>query len=171
MATALNTVHVPLHQPLRDAPYDQHMFLDQLTAAMGNMRFHQHARQHIPRTFEALGYALENCQGLTLQERWQDFEQRIWPQWRAGQDRPAGKWWTGGVRVAVTARLVRPSWDLLCTSNTATWMKYLPADDPLAHQSIFCKRRSPLSPGPAQRCGRRHSMLACGSCSYTVMTG
>src|SRR5579864_4407637 len=134
MATVLSTVHVPLHQHLRDTPYDQHMFLDQLTTAMENMRFHPHARQQIPRTFEALCRALDSCQGVTLQDRWQDFERRIWPQWLAGQERPPGKWWTGGVRVAVTARLVRPGWDLLCTSNTATWMEYIPEDDPLLHQ-------------------------------------
>ncbi len=134
MATALSTTIVPLHQHLRDTPYDQHVFLEQLTVAMETMRFHPHARQQIPRTFEALGGALESCQGVTLQERWKDFEQRIWPQWLAGQSRPPGKWWTGGVRVAVTARLVRPGWDLLCTSNTATWMKYVPEEDPLRQQ-------------------------------------
>jgi integrase/recombinase XerD len=74
------------------------------------------------------------CPGLTLQERWQNFEQHIWPQWLAGQGRPPGKWWTGGVRVAVTAHLVRPGWELLCHSNTATWMKSLSENDPLFHQ-------------------------------------
>jgi hypothetical protein len=77
MATALSTTIVPLQKPLRDTPYDQHVFLEQLTAAMETMRFHPHARQQIPRTFEALGGALESCQGVTLQERWQDFEQCI----------------------------------------------------------------------------------------------
>ncbi len=134
MIIAQRMTNVPLYQPLRETPYDQHVFLEQLTAAMGDMRFHQHARQQILRTFETLCRALEHCLGLTLQERWQDFEQRIWPQWLAGHDRPPGKWWTGGVRVAVTARLVRPGWDFLCTSNTATWMKYIPKDDPLTHQ-------------------------------------
>ncbi len=134
MGTTQSTADVPLYQHFREIPYDPHVFLDQLTLAMENMRFHQHARQQISQTFEALCRALENCQGITLQERWQDFEQQIWPQWLAGRDRPAGRWWTGGVRVAVTARLVRPGWDFLCTSSTATWMKYVPEHGSLAYQ-------------------------------------
>src|SRR6266581_2114464 len=99
MARAPSMAYVSLHQHFRETPYDQQVFLDQLTLALQHMGFHQYARQQIAHTFEALCRALQSCQGRTLQERWQDFEQRIWPQWRAGYDRPAGKWWTGGVRV------------------------------------------------------------------------
>ncbi len=127
-------VTFPAQIRLEDIPYEGDSFLGQLTCALGEMRFHSHARQQILRTFEPLRRTLDACPGLTLQERWQNFEQHIWPQWLAGQDRPLGKWWTGGVRVAVTARLVRPGWELLCHSNTATWMKSLSENDPLFHQ-------------------------------------
>lgn len=118
----------------QDLPYDGQVLLEQLAAAMEGMRFHPHARQQIPHTFGPLLRALSTCHGLTLQERWQDFEQRLWPQWLAGQDRPAGKWWTGAVRVAVAARLVQPSWDFLCTTYTATWMRSLAPSDRWAVQ-------------------------------------
>ncbi|HZO75769.1 MAG TPA: hypothetical protein VFB60_26450 [Ktedonobacteraceae bacterium] len=100
-------VTLAAQKSLEDLPYEGDSFLDQLTRAQASMRFHPYARQQILRTFEPLRQTLDACHGLTLQERWQNFEQHIWPQWLAGQDRPAGKWWTGSVRVAVTARLVR----------------------------------------------------------------
>jgi site-specific recombinase XerD len=134
MATTRSIAPTPLQERFRDLLYDGRSFLAQLTGAMAGMGFHPHARQHILRTFDPLCCALETCHGLTLQQRWRDFEQHIWPRWLAGQERPPGKWWTGSVRVAVTARLVQPAWELLCSSNTATWMKYLPEHDPLAHQ-------------------------------------
>jgi site-specific recombinase XerD len=130
MATASRITLTSVPERFRDLPYEGQVLLDQLTVAMEGMRFHPHARQQIPHTFDPLRRALETCHGLTLQERWQDFEQRIWPQWLAGQDRPAGKWWTGAVRVAVAARLVQPSWDFLCTTYTATWMESLAPTDP-----------------------------------------
>ncbi len=43
------------------------------------------------------------------------------------------------MRVIVTARLVRPGWDLLCTTYTATWVARLPPDDPLAQQAALLK--------------------------------
>jgi site-specific recombinase XerD len=119
---------------LRDMPYEGEAFLGHLTRALAEMRFHPSIRKPILRTFDPLRHALDTCHGLTLQERWQDFEQSIWPQWLAGHARPAGKWWTGGVRVAVTARLVQPGWEFLCHSNTATWIKSLSEHDPLFHQ-------------------------------------
>ena len=127
-------VTLPAQNRLEDLPYEGDSFLGQLTGALAEMRFQPYARQQILRTFEPLRQTLDACHGLSLQERWQEFDQSIWPQWLTGQGRPAGKWWTGGVRVAVTARLVRPSWDLLCHSNTATWMKSLSEHDPLFHQ-------------------------------------
>src|SRR5579875_1437397 len=93
-------------------PYDRYLFCEQLRTAMASMRFRPADRQPIAKTFASLCEALERCAGQTLQERWQDFEHRVWPVWLAGQDRPPGKRWTGAVRVAVTARLVQPGWDL-----------------------------------------------------------
>ena len=31
--------------------------------------------------------ALDRCSGSTLQQRWNDFEKRFWPKWKAGVDR------------------------------------------------------------------------------------
>ena len=120
---------------LGEAPYDEHLFFEQLTTAVATMRFHPKHRRQIIQTFDDLCRALSTCTGHTLQERWGDFEQRIWPRWRAGADQPPPKGhWTGGVLVAVIGRLVRPGWDLLGTSKTATWMKHLSENDPLTHQ-------------------------------------
>ncbi len=131
---------LPIRRRLEDRPYDGHLLLEHLHAALAQMPFQQHARQQILRTFDPLCRTLESCRGLTLQERWYDFEQRIWPRWLADEDRPAGAWWTGGVRIAVTARLVRPGWNLLCTTYTATWMKFVPEHDPLAQQVQLLKK-------------------------------
>src|ERR1035441_3229362 len=35
-----------------------------------------------------LADALDRCSGSTLQQRWNDFEKRFWPKWKAGVDRP-----------------------------------------------------------------------------------
>jgi hypothetical protein len=34
-----------------------------------------------------LADALDRCSGSTLQQRWNDFEKRFWPTWKAGVDR------------------------------------------------------------------------------------
>ena len=34
-----------------------------------------------------LADALDRCSGSTLQQRWNDFEKRFWPKWKAGVDR------------------------------------------------------------------------------------
>src|SRR6266496_4204152 len=119
----MGTAQAPLKAHAQDisvgAPYDGRLFFEQLTTAMTGMHFHRHARQQITNTFESLCCALDTCAGHTLQQRWQEFERRIWPAWVAGRDRPSGHWWTGAVRIAVTARLVQPGWDFLCTTYTA----------------------------------------------------
>jgi integrase len=117
------------------APYESSLLYEQLITAMAHMRFRPADCQPITRTFPSLCQALEGCAGQTLQERWQDFEQRIWPVWLAGQDRPPGKRWTGAVHVAITTRLVQPGWDLLCTTYTLTWVKHLSEEDPLVQQA------------------------------------
>jgi hypothetical protein len=46
-----------------------------------------------------LADALDRCSGSTLQQRWNDFEKRFWPKWKAGINRPGGTYWTWGARV------------------------------------------------------------------------
>jgi hypothetical protein len=47
--------------------------------------------------------ALDRCNGSTLQQRWNDFEKRFWPKWKAGINRPGGTYWTWGARVLISA--------------------------------------------------------------------
>src|SRR5258708_911185 len=135
MVTVQRTTHKSRPQLEIVTPYDCSLLFERLTNALATMRFHPSVGQQMTKTFPYLCTALEGCVGLTLQERWQDFEQRVWPLWLAGQDRPPGKWWTGAVRIAVTARLVQPGWGFLCTTYTATWIECLSEDDPLVHQT------------------------------------
>jgi len=140
MVTVQRTTHEP--RPLSEAvaSYDRFLLFERLTAALATMRFHPSAHQPITKTFAYLCWTLENCAGQTLQERWQDFEQRVWPVWLAGQDRPPGKRWTGAVHIAIMSRLVQPGWDLLCTTYTTTWVRHLPEDDPLVQQASLLEQ-------------------------------
>ena len=134
MVTVQRTTHEPSPLPEAVALYDSSLLFECLTKALAPMRFHPSAHQPITKTFAYLCRTLENCAGQTLQERWQDFERRVWPVWLAGEARPPGKRWTGAVHIAVTTRLVRPGWDFLCTTYTTTWVRHLPEDDPLVQQ-------------------------------------
>jgi hypothetical protein len=133
------TIQKPTYEPYPQlevvAAYDSFLLFERLGQALATMRFRPSDGQPITKTFAFLCMALENCAGQTLQERWQDFEQRVWPVWLAGQDRPPGKRWTGAVHIAVTTRLVRPGWDFLCTTYTTTWVRHLPEDEPLVQQA------------------------------------
>ncbi len=121
--------------PALQEPYDRHSVLERLTTALGTMQFNPTVQYQVLQATRALCRALDCCTGGTLQNRWDDFERHIWPAWCAGRNRPPGHWWTGGVRVIVTGRFVRPSWDFLCTTKTATWVARLPTDHPLAHEA------------------------------------
>jgi len=53
--------------------------------------------------------ALDRCNGSTLQQRWNDFEKRFWPKWKAGINRGGGSrpWRRNLLRVF--AKSLRPS--------------------------------------------------------------
>jgi len=121
--------------PVAYEPYDRHRLLECLTTALATMRFHHTVHAPVLQATRELCRALDDCTGEILQDRWDDFEQRVWLEWCAGRNRPPGKWWTGGVRVIVAGRFIRPSWDFLCTTKTATWVARLPEDDPLAREA------------------------------------
>jgi integrase len=116
------------------ATYNHSLFFEHLTTAVETMRFSARMPQLVIKSFAPLCQTLDTCSGTTLQERWQDFEQRIWPGWVTGQERPRGRWWAGAVCVAVTARLVQPGWDFLCTTRTASWIKHVSEDHPFTQQ-------------------------------------
>src|SRR5260370_23037855 len=130
MPSLQSTAAASPHLLFAETPFDGPLLLKHLTTASASMRFHPSVGQQITKTFAYLCAALDGCVGLTLQERWQDFEQRIWPVWLAGQDRPPGKWGTGAVRIAVNARLVHPGVDCLCTTYTANRIERLSEDNP-----------------------------------------
>ena len=81
-----------------------------------------------------LADALDRCSGSTLQQRWNDFEKRFWPKWKAGVDRRGGTYWTWGARVLISARMIAPSLDMLSDLRVNQWIAHLPEDHPLAQQ-------------------------------------
>ena len=81
-----------------------------------------------------LADALDRCKGSTLQQRWNDFEKRVWPKWKAGIDRRGGTYWTWGARVLISARMIVPSLDMLANVRVNQWVAHLPEDHPLAQQ-------------------------------------
>ena len=78
--------------------------------------------------------ALDRCSGSTLQQRWNDFEKRFWPKWKAGVDRRGRDYWTWGARALISARMIAPSLDMLSDLRVNQWIAHLPEDHPLAQQ-------------------------------------
>ncbi len=81
-----------------------------------------------------LADALDSCSGSTLQQRWNDFEKRVWPKWKAGGARRGREYWTWGARVLISARMIAPSLDMLSDLRVNQWIAHLPEDHPLAQQ-------------------------------------
>jgi len=81
-----------------------------------------------------LADALDRCSGSSLQQRWNDFEKRFWPKWKAGVDRRGREYWTWGARVLISARMIAPSLDMLSDLRVNQWIAHLPEDHPLAQQ-------------------------------------
>jgi site-specific recombinase XerD len=81
-----------------------------------------------------LADALDRCSGSTLQQRWNNFETRFWPKWKAGVDRRGREYWTWGARVLISARMIAPSLDMLSDLRVNQWIAHLPEDHPLAQQ-------------------------------------
>ena len=81
-----------------------------------------------------LADAFDRCGGSTLQQRWNDFEKRFWPKWKAGVDRRGREYWTWGARVLISARMIAPSLDMLSDLRVNQWIAHLPEDHPLAQQ-------------------------------------
>lgn len=78
-----------------DATWGQRFDADQLTARLQRavrgwrMSADAHGRM-LARSAELAG-VLGDCAGDTVQDRWDDFEVRVWPQWVAGRDRIGGE--------------------------------------------------------------------------------
>src|SRR5258708_6513574 len=80
-----------------------------------------------------LADALDRLNGSTLQQRWNQFEKKIWPKWAAGVGRPS-ELWTWGARVLVPTRMVVPSIEWLHDVRVNQWIVPLPEEHPLVHQ-------------------------------------
>lgn len=92
-----------------------------------------------------LADALDCCSGSTLQQRWSDFETKIWPQWAAGHDRPCTLW-TWGARVLVPMRMVIPSIAWLSDVRVNQWIVRLREDHPLRQQhSLLLRATAPIT--------------------------
>jgi hypothetical protein len=92
-----------------------------------------------------LADALDRCSGSTLQQRWSDFETKIWPQWATGHDRPCTLW-TWGARVLVPMRMVIPSIEWLSDVRVNQWIVRLPEDHPLRQQhGLLLRATTPIT--------------------------
>jgi integrase len=80
-----------------------------------------------------LANALDRTSGSTLQQRWNDFEKKIWTKWKAGIGRPCTLW-TWGARVLVPARVIVPSIEWLHDVRVNQWVVRLPEEHPLVEQ-------------------------------------
>jgi len=80
-----------------------------------------------------LADALDRSSGSTLQQRWNDFEKKIWTRWNAGIGRPCSLW-TWGARVLVPARMIVPSIEWLHDVRVNQWIVRLPEEHPLVQQ-------------------------------------
>jgi len=121
-------------------PYDRGRLVAQLSLAIATFRFTPADRRRLLQASHELVAVLDQCPGQTLQERWLDFERRVWPVWVAGLNRSSLSRWTWGVRAIVTARLVRPGWDLLATVRVSQWIARLPAENPMAQQAVLLEQ-------------------------------
>jgi hypothetical protein len=137
-------------QALATQRYDR----DKLLALVDEVTTHF----HMPNTFERskmravcrhLADALDRCSRSSLQRRWNDFEKRFWPKWKAGVDRRGREYWTWGARVLISERMIAPSLDMLSDLRVNQWIAHLPEDHLLAQQhTALCRR-------PVRSHGRR----------------
>jgi len=74
---------------------------------------------------------LDGCRGTTVQDRWDDFEAGVWPDWVAGRNRVGGELWRWGTWAVVLTRTARPGWPVMATGRVNQWLGHLPLHDPL----------------------------------------
>ena len=78
---------------------------------------------------------LGDCSGDSVQDRWDDFEARVWPDWVAGRHRIGGQLWRWGTWAVVLTRTARPSWTFMRTGRVGQWLTHLPLDDSLVTEA------------------------------------
>ena len=122
-----------------EAAWGQTFDADQLTArlqlAVRGWRMSREASGRMLVRIAEFAAVLDDCAGDTVQDRWNDFEARVWPEWVAGRDRIGGEVWRWGTWAVVLTRTARPSWAFMKTGRVGQWLAHLPADDPLVTEA------------------------------------
>jgi hypothetical protein len=116
-------------------PFDAARLASQLEAAVRVWRFSFGAEGRMVRRCQEFASVLSDCWGRSVQERWDDFEDRIWPLWVDGHERVGGELWRWGTWAVVLTRSVRPGWAFMRTGRVGQWLEHLPADDSLIKQA------------------------------------
>jgi hypothetical protein len=96
---------------LADQLYDRAALLSRSGEVIASLRLTHEDKSKMRGACKHLADALDRCVGITLQQRWHDFEKTVWPRWASNIDRPCTLW-TWGARVLVPARIVVPSMDV-----------------------------------------------------------
>jgi len=118
---------------LADRLYDRVALLSRSDEVVASLRLTDEDKSKMRGACKHLADALGRCPGITLQQRWQDFEKTVWPIWASGVDRPCTLW-TWGARVLVPARIVVPSMEWLHELRVNQWVVRFPEDDALVQQ-------------------------------------
>jgi len=118
---------------LSDALYDRAALRSRSDEVIASLRITHEDKSKMRGACRHLMDALDHCPGITLQQRWRDFEKTVWPAWASNIDRPCTLW-TWGARVLVPARIVVPSMDWLCDLRVNQWVVRFPEDDALVQQ-------------------------------------
>jgi integrase len=118
---------------LADQLYDRAALLLRSDEVVASLRLTHEDKSKMRGACKHLANALDRCQGITLQQRWQDFENTVWPVWASGVNRPCTLW-TWGARVLVPARIVVPGMEWLRELRVNQWVVRFPEDDALVQQ-------------------------------------
>ena len=117
-----------------------------------------------------LADALDRCSGSTLQQRWNDFEKRFWPKWKAGIDRRGSAYWTWGARVLISARMIVPSLDMSVRRAREPVDRALAGRSPTRTAAQFAAGTIGRSPGLQPSTVIWQFATDCGFSSYVVTT-
>jgi len=117
---------------LADARYDGELLAAGIGALVSSWSLSTDRRRGAVLGTRTLVGEFDGLAGETLQERFERFEQAVWPRWCAGGHGAPPYRWSAGVRAVVIARAVRPGWrGVVPAISPLHWIKPLPAGDPL----------------------------------------
>jgi integrase len=118
---------------LAKKPYDHDALLSCCYQIVASLDLRREYKSNMRASCRHLANALDNCEGKTLQQRWEDFEKSVWPRWVKGVNRPCTLW-AWGARVVVPSRVVVPTMAWLKAIHVNQWIVRLPDDDPLVQE-------------------------------------